>query len=346
MALLSKSLMPWSLAFPVLLAGCGGGGSTIASMPPPPPSVAAPVQTVASISAPAGAVVPSTSVFPVATVGGPTVQVHPSTTFPLLQSVVTVVPGTVAAGTATMSAGATITNGAPGGSYQLDVGNPSLGVSHVTLQPSQSGSRTIFQADLSGGATAFLDIVNPATSNLSWTSYGFWDVHASTSYTNTAFTTGYATPAAAVPTSGSATYQGSVIGEAFHPHASGIDGVDFYQLSGDVTLQANFASGSISGSLTNMITRSFEGDTAPWNSVALAGSITGAQFGGTSMAISAPVNSGSLSSAATGTFAGMFFGPKVEELGAVWTLFDGTSSAVGSFGASTDNSGGAGYWDY
>ena len=345
MALLSKSLMPWSLATPVLLAGCGGDGSSIASMPPPPLSVAAPVQGAAAISAPARAVVPSTSVFPIATVGGPTVQVHPSTAFPLLQSVVTVVPGTVAAGAVTMDVGATVTNSAPGGTYELDVGNPLLGVSHVMLQPSPSGSRTVFQADLGGGATAFLDIVNPATSSLSWTSYGFWDVHASTNYTNTAFTTGYATSAAAVPTRGTATYVGSVIGEAFHPHASGIDGVDFYQLSGDATLQANFATGSVSGSLTNMITRGFEGDTAPWNSVALAGSITGAQFGGTSMAVSAPVNSGSLSGGAKGTFAGMFFGPNAQELGAVWTLYDGTSSAVGSIGAKNDPAC-SGCWDY
>jgi hypothetical protein len=238
-----------------------------------------------------------------------------------------------------MNVGATLTYTSPSSSYQLDIGNPALGVSHVVLTPSSSGSATVFQADLGGGAAAFLDIVNPATSNLSWTSYGFWDEHSSASYTNTAFVTGYATPTAAVPTSGTATYRGSVIGEAFHPDAAGIDGTDFYQLSGAATLQANFGSGAITGDLTNMITTAFEGETAPWNSVSLVGAISGPRFSGTSSTTSAPANNGSLNGTATGTFAGMFYGPSAAELGAVWTLHDGTSSAVGSIGATTSPSG-------
>jgi hypothetical protein len=332
-----------SIALAIGLSGCGGGGTSIASTPPPPLTPLTP--TAASISAPARAIAPNAGLFPLASTGGPTIQTHPSTVFPLLQSVVSIAPGTVAAGTSTMNAGATITYSAPSNSYQLDVGNPALGVSHVVLSPSSSGSATVLQADLGGGAAAFLDIANPATSNLSWTSYGFWDVHASASYTNTAFVTGYATPAAAVPMSGTATYRGSVNGEAFHPDAAGIDGTDFYQLSGDASLQANFGSGTIAGNLTNMITRSFEGETSPWNSVSLLGSISGGQFSGTSGVTSAPANSGSLSGAATGTFAGMFFGPNAQELGAVWTLYDGNSSAVGSIGATTNISG-AGAWDY
>jgi hypothetical protein len=244
-----------------------------------------------------------------------------------------------------MSAGAALSSASPSSSYRLDVGNPALGVSNVVLTPSSSGSANLFQADLGGGATAFVDIANAATSGLSWTTYGFWDVHASNNYTNAAFVTGYSTPATSVPVNGTATYRGTVIGEAFHPAVGGIDGVAFDQLSGDVTLQASFGSGRVTGDLTNMITTGFEGDTAPWNSVSLLGTISGAQFNGTSAATSAPGNSGSLSSSATGTFSGMFFGPSAQELGAVWTLHDGTSSAVGSFGATTDPSC-AGCWDY
>jgi hypothetical protein len=344
MAQLPKLMMASSLAFAACLAGCGGGGTGIASMPPPP-ATPMPSGIGASISAPAAAIAPNAGLLPLAAASGPTIQSHSTTLFPLLQSVVSIAPGTVAADTTTMKAGATITYSAPGNSYQLDVGNPALGVSNAVLNPSPSGSVTVFQADLGGGATAFLDIVNPATSSLSWTSYGFWDVHASANYTSTAFVTGYATPAAAVPTSGTASYTGSVVGEAFHPDGAGIDGVNFYQLAGNASLQANFGTASITGNLTNMTTKSFEGDVSPWNSVSLLGSISGGQFSGTSAVTSAPANSGSLSAAATGTFAGMFFGPNAQELGAVWTLFDGTSSAVGSIGATTDISG-AGSWDY
>ena len=224
MAQVSRLTNVSAIVLAVGLSGCGGGTSRSLSWPPPPVTPT-PSQAAAVISAPARATVPNAGLFPVASAGGPTIQSHPPTLFPLLQSVVTIRPGIVAADTTTMNAGATLTYLAPGNSYQLDVGNPALGVSHVVLGPSPSGSETAFQAELGGGATAFLNIVSPATSNLSWTSYGFWDVHASTNYTNTPFATGYATPAAAVPTNGTATYRGSVIGEAFHPDASGIDGV-------------------------------------------------------------------------------------------------------------------------
>ena len=33
--------------------------------------------------------------------------------------------------------------------------------------------------------------------------------------------------------------------------------------------------------------------------------------------------------------AGLFFGPAAEELGAVWTLSDGTRTAIGTIGAKT-----------
>ena len=334
----SKLMAVSPLVLAIGLSACAGDGTSIA-LTPAPPSTIVPNQTAASITAPAMAIAPNSALFPIAKAGEATIQAHSSTLFPLLESVVSVAPGSVAAGTSTMSEGASMTYSSPGSTYQLDIGDSGPGGIHAQLSPSPSGSGTVFQADLGGGGTAFLDIVNPATSNLSWTSYGFWDVHAAATYTNTAFATGYVTPDSAVPTSGTAIFRGSVIGEAFHPDASGIDGVDFYQLSGDATLRADFSTASITGDLTNMITRGFEGDTAPWNSVSLTGSIAGARFSGLSTVTTVPGNSGSLSGAATGTFSGMLYGPTAGELGAVWTLYDGTSSAVGSMGATTNPSG-------
>jgi hypothetical protein len=103
-------------------------------------------------------------------------------------------------------------------------------------------------------------------------------------------------------------------------------------LTGDATLQANFGAASITGSLTNMTA-----DGTPWNSVSLLGAISGGQnyFSGTTAVSSTPAGPSSLNGSASGTFAGLFFGPNAQELGAVWTLFDGTSAALGTIGAKT-----------
>jgi hypothetical protein len=107
-------------------------------------------------------------------------------------------------------------------------------------------------------------------------------------------------------------------------------GVDSSRLTGDASLQANFGNGSITGNLTNM-----RAGGMPWNSVSLMGSISGGQnaFSGTSAATSAPGGIASMNGSATGTFAGMFFGPSAQELGAVWTLHDFTATAIGTIGA-------------
>lgn len=346
MANRSGLMIASAVAIGINLTACGGGsgGGPLVSTPVPPPPPPPP-PGVASIGAPAQAVVPNANLFPDATIGGPTMRSHSMTVFPLLHSVVAITSSGLVADTATMTGGATLGFDSSGSSYVLNVGNPALGVANVALNPSSAGSRTLFQADLPTGGTAFVNIADPATSNLSWTTYGFWNVHTSTTIINAPFVTGYETPAGSVPTTGTATYRGSVIGEAFHPPVGQQSGASYYALSGDATFQANFGSGTITGNLTNMITTSFEGDTAPWNSVSLLGAISGGNFSGTSAASSAPTSSGALSGSATGTFAGMFFGTNAQELGAVWTLHDGTASAIGSIGASNDPSC-SGCWDY
>jgi len=88
----------------------------------------------------------------------------------------------------------------------------------------------------------------------------------------------------------------------------------------------------MTGNLTNMTVNG-----AIWNSVSLMGTISGGQnsFSGTSAVSSAPAGPFALNSSATGTFSGLFFGPSAQELGAVWTLFDGTNAAEGTIGAKT-----------
>ena len=185
-------------------------------------------------------------------------------------------------------------------------------------------------------------IADPATSNLNWTTYGTWGVHVDfgvPSSTAAAFVTGYKTPAGSVPTTGTATYVGSVVGQVMHAEAGQENGVGIADLTGKASLQANFGDDSISGSLTDMMAGSL-----PWNSVSLSGTISGGQFSGATAATSAPGNALSMAASATGTFNGMFFGPKAQELGAVWTLYDGHFAAIGSIGATTASGGSP--WDY
>jgi len=341
MAQYPKTMIASSIALALGLAGCGGGGSSIASTPPPPlaptPSPT-PTPSAASIGAPARAIAPNASLFPLAATGGPTIQSHSSTVFPLLETVVKINSAGAVADAATMNAGASLKFSSAPDDYQIDIGNPAVGISNQPLALDWCGYCAAV-----GNEHVYVHVADPATSNLTWTTYGTWGVHVDVgapSTTSAAFVTGYKTPTGSIPTTGSATYLGSVVGKVIHPGAGQENGIATADLSGNASLQANFASGSVTGSLTNMMAGSL-----PWNSVSLLGAISGGQFTGTSAATSAPANSGSLSAAATGTFAGMFFGPNAQELGAVWTLYDGTSSAVGSIGAKNDPAC-SGCWDY
>ena len=69
-----------------------------------------------------------------------------------------------------------------------------------------------------------------------------------------------------------------------------------------------------------------------WNDVSFSASIgTGTnRFSGTTAATSAPGTGFSLAGSATGTINGAFFGPAAQNVGAVWTLGDGSISAIGT----------------
>lgn len=344
MAQYPKFIMASSLGLSIGLAGCGGGGGgSVASAPAPP---ATPTPIPASIGAPALATVGSADALPLATDGGATLLSHPTTTFSLLQSTLSIGPTSVAADIATMNSGTTLSFASGHASYQIDVLNGSLGVSDLNLSPDGFGA---FQAHPSGESNVFLQIADPATSQLSWTTYGMWDaVAASGTRTQSMFVTGYETPIGSAPTQGTASYSGSVFGEVIVPQAGRENGVNYGALSGDASLLANFGTATITGNLTNMFSTDFEGAKTPWNSISLIGSFSAANmFSGMTAATSAPGTSVSLKGSATGTFAGMLFGPHAEELGAVWTLSDGVGAAFGTIGAkATTGDSCLGCWDY
>ena len=169
-------------------------------------------------------------------------------------------------------------------------------------------------------------------SNLNYTLLASWIIPSvNTNVADMGFgVSGYQTPASGVPTSGTATYlaTGGASGNVVVP--SGVGAV-----KGDVAVNANFATGALSGSLTNM-TVGAGAAAAPWNSVSLSGSLSGATLSGTTAAATSPSGSFSLGAGATGTFNGALYGPNGQELGAVWSLHDSTGggkSALGLFGA-------------
>jgi hypothetical protein len=99
--------------------------------------------------------------------------------------------------------------------------------------------------------------------------------------------------------------------------------------SGTPSISVNFGSGSVSGSFTQM---RMSNSLQPWNDVSVAGNIAMGtnKFSGTTAATSAPGTLMSLSGSATGSINGAFYGPAAQNLGAVWSLSDGTGSALGT----------------
>src|ERR687898_270509 len=106
MALFRKSSGASAIAMAIGLTACGGGGG-VSSTPfvPRPPTT--PTPKLVSIGPAARATSPDANLFPEATVGGPTIQEHPTTAFPLLQTVVTINGLDARADTVVMNGGAT-----------------------------------------------------------------------------------------------------------------------------------------------------------------------------------------------------------------------------------------------
>ena len=302
-------------AIAVSLAGCGGGGG-VASMPPAPlvptPSptpTPTPTPTAFSITAPArGTTAPGTAAIQ-ASAGGPsfTNGATAATAFPLLQSAMVF---------GASSAGPDPTANASGGIATFSGGTLNLNVAAFqTVDPG-------FRYSSSGYA------------DLDWTRVGYWGTGGGWwDYDDNVgrygvFVAGYQTPAASIPTTGTATYAGLVAGAVFFPGLSpGTThcACNIVALTGNAAFTANFGTRNVSGIMTGMMAGG-----AAWNDVAFNSTITGNSFSGTTNVASVPGGPASMSASATGTLEGRFFGPTAQEAGAVWTLFDGTNAAMGT----------------
>jgi len=225
-------------------------------------------------------------------------------------------------------------------SFPQDIGNNSVTVTVVSATPTSLKFQLSIPALNLGETLEYL--TGPSFEKAGLLIYfsdyvwlGEWDTGNQTAgFTDVNYAFGYETPLAAMPSSGTASFHGIAQGKMATPSGAGY-------LNGDSALTADFAAGKISGAFINM--RATDGDNVwPWHDVSVIGSIAVGtnKFNGTTAINSQPVAPASgppspynLNSSAAGHISGAFYGTSAQSIGGLWTLYDGTSSAVGGFAA-------------
>jgi hypothetical protein len=132
-----------------------------------------------------------------------------------------------------------------------------------------------------------------------------------------------------MPTTGQASFTGSAQGTVYTPTAGTIG--ETLSLYGVATFSADFASGRIAGAFTKLEVFPNGGTETLWNDVSVDAAIAAGsnRFSGSTAVTSTPSGLFTLSGSATGSISGAFYGPAAQNLGAIWTLSDGTTSAIG-----------------
>jgi hypothetical protein len=253
--------------------------------------------------------------------------------------VLTAVKGDFGGDAATTSAGATITF--DGSKYLVTLNNSALGISNVpttTLGPETWDPTNSLPRFYLWGTTS----VYTQAADLTYTRYGYWNLPSNSNFFNSiaggAWLGGLVTPSSAIPTSGSAEYRGATFGlfGTGEVLAGSCQCQFMTHIVGVVRLTANFSSGAISGSITNVM---FGEDAFDATSFAIGfdaslNRATNLFTGATRVTSpSSVLTLRDFPSTATGDITGRFFGPAAQEAGGVWTLSDGSQRMIGSFGA-------------
>jgi hypothetical protein len=211
------------------------------------------------------------------------------------------------------------------GFSHIELAIPSVGINNQTIY---------FDPNLTGvgdnGDTIF-GLSYVATSGWAQTSLG---TNNSSLLTNAGvYVFGFETPQAAMPTSGTAVFSGQGLAQGTVYKTVGTEIQSSNPISGNASISADFGSGAVNGSFTQMkVTNTTAASEEQWNDVSITANIaTGSnRFNGTTAAASAPGTPMSLSGSAVGKINGAFFGPAAQNLGAIWSLSDGTGSALGT----------------
>ena len=179
--------------------------------------------------------------------------------------------------------------------------------------------------------------------NLDYTRFGDWLYYYPTEgpTIQAVWSAGFVTPAAAVPTSGTATYTGKTVGLYDESHPCGCLEWETLSFQGNMALTADFSGRTISGSFTGLrLTGGFVqngiGSVLPstLNDVSFTAAIdpTRNWFTGQTGVTNHPTGVQAFDPGASGSITGMFYGPVANEVGGVWTLSDGIRRMIGSFG--------------
>jgi hypothetical protein len=176
------------------------------------------------------------------------------------------------------------------------------------------------------------------TFDLQYVSFGRYEaLSADGSYTYTGvYVSGVQTPMAEMPSSGYAAYSGGTTGYVGTEDSMANGTANPF--IGTITLTADFAHKTISGSLSNLTT----GNNASINNITLAStSISGNGFSGS--ASTSGSNGDIDTSGLSGTYSGNFYGPGAQEVGGNYNLSGSNAtyvngiSVIGTYGAGRGN---------
>ncbi|HEX5279983.1 MAG TPA: transferrin-binding protein-like solute binding protein [Micropepsaceae bacterium] len=327
---INVAMMVFSAAVP--LSGCGGGGggsiaATIAqgsagvvassATPVAPPAPVCDPAVCGSVGAPAPASFGSNPAAPqLALQGGPTFAGAYSATFPLLFS-----------GFQRTDTGLTAIPPGEGATITVTGSAPSGGQSPVTWEirvPSANVDDSEWSVVGFYQSFGLGEIIEA----LSYVAMGNWETSPQWSYIGPsqsigAFVFGYETPVTSMPASGQAMFTGEANAAVFQP-------AQIVYVSGRAALSVDFSSGKISGAFTGMAGSSV-GYSEPWNDVSISAAIASGtnRFNGVTAVTSSPNGFATLKLSATGSINGAFYGPAAQQLGAIWTVTDGTTSVIG-----------------
>lgn len=236
-------------------------------------------------------------------------------------------PGSTVASVSPASAGSgsvTLTVDGSGNVTALTINGAQSAVSFSAANGSTFASTGGITAAASGNRESFAVGAAVGTLGYNYQTFGAWVTGLGTGSGNAgAISAGAVTPVSSVPTTGTATYNGTAGG--IYVDTSGAT----YLAAGSSTLNANFANHSVSYSTSGTTAVAAATGTAlPDPSVLnMQGTLT--------LAAGANAFSGAVStSTLSGTASGQFYGPNANEVGGTFALKgSGVSSYLGAFGA-------------